>query len=120
MLLRASGDKENQSYNLAGVIDTDTDSGVAGGYWLRKLAEAVAHGDWIRLGHFRADAEDALGQQKVVDALVVASAFNGITRVADATGIPLDDNTAEITEDMRIATGIENFEYSVKSGRYDL
>ena len=33
--------------------------------------------------------------------LTVASAFNGITRIADATGIPLDPNTERSTEDLR-------------------
>jgi hypothetical protein len=51
---------------------------------------------------------------------VVASGFNGITRVADATGIPLDENTQQMTVDMRESTGIERFNYTEKSDRYDL
>jgi hypothetical protein len=61
-----------------------------------------------------------MGTQSMVDALVVASGFNGITRVADATGIPLDENTQQMTVDMRESTGIERFNYTEKSDRYDL
>ena len=60
-----------------------------------------------------------MGADQCVDALVVAAAFNGITRVADATGIPLDHNTDDATAAMREATGIERFHYSAKSVRYD-
>ncbi|MDA1076460.1 MAG: alkylhydroperoxidase-related (seleno)protein, partial [Proteobacteria bacterium] len=52
------------------------------------------------------------------DTLTVAAAFNGITRVADSTGIPLDDNTAEHTGDLRESTGIAQFAYEAKSTRY--
>jgi len=54
----------------------------------------------------------------MVDTLVVASAFNGITRVADATGIPLDDSTMLATAQLRKDTGIEEFDYAKKSARY--
>ena len=54
----------------------------------------------------------------MVDALVVASAFNGITRVADATGIPLDTNTAETTVDMRATVGLDAFDYGEKAARF--
>ena len=35
-----------------------------------------------------------------------------------ATGIPLDQNTADTTVDMREETGIQRFEYTEKSARY--
>ena len=53
-----------------------------------------------------------------MDALTVAAGFNAITRVADATGIPLDASTAAATADLRDATGIQAFEYGNKSARF--
>ena len=59
-----------------------------------------------------------MGAQETTDALVVAAAFNGITRVADATGIPLDETTATTTVELRASTGIDSFDYTEKSVRY--
>ena len=43
------------------------------------------------------------------DALLVAAGFNGITRVADSIGIPLEDHTASSTEALRATVGINAF-----------
>ena len=59
-------------------------------------------------------------KQQETDALVVAAAFNGFTRVADATGVPLDPHTAEKTVEMRKQADIHRFRYTEKSTRYDL
>ena len=60
-----------------------------------------------------------MSAQQVTDALVVASAFNGITRVADATGIPLTPIPQKQQSEMREQTGIQRFDYTEKSARYD-
>ncbi len=119
MLLRASGEKEGLSFNVSSVTAEDLDSGVPHGAHLRALTEAAIRGEWDALTDIRTKAAADMGEQAVVDALVVASAFNGITRVADATGIPLDENTALTTSTLREETGIQKFEYSAKSQRYD-
>ena len=84
------------------------------------MSDAAIHGDWAKLKVLRAQAAKTLGAQQMTDALVVAAAFNGITRVADATGIPLDPHTAATTQQMREQTGIQRFSYLEKSARYDL
>jgi hypothetical protein len=118
MLLRASGQFENGNYDVNSVTSDDIDPGVPHGEWLRALTEAAIRGDWLQLGNIRPQAEAAMGEQQTLDALTVAAAFNGITRVADATGIPLDQNTADTTVEMREETGIQRFEYTEKSARY--
>ncbi len=119
MLLRASSQLDQKDYDLQSVTDAHTDPGVAHGEHLRALTEATIRGDWLNLGPIRRRAEAAMGERCAVDALVVAAAFNGITRVADATGVPLDDNTAATTVSMRAETGIDDFAYAAKSARYD-
>ena len=84
------------------------------------MSDTAIHGDWAKLKVLRAQAAKTLGAQQMTDALVVAAAFNGITRVADATGIPLDPHTAATTAQMREQTGIQRFSYLEKSARYDL
>ena len=120
MLLRASGQSDQQDVDLNSVTDDHADSGVDFGHWLRSLTEATIQNRWDDLTTIRDQAGAAMGTQSMVDALVVASGFNGITRGADATGIPLDENTQQMTIDMRVSTGIERFNYAEKSDRYDL
>ncbi len=118
MLLRASGEHEQTEFNLNSVTDDQLDSGVPNSQHLRALTEASIRGDWLKLASIRAAADAAMGPQQAVDALVVAAAFKGITRVADATGIPLGHSTAEQTDQMRALTGIEQFDYAAKTERY--
>ena len=118
MLLRASGQREALSPNLASVTSDAADPGVPHGLHLRTLTEATIRGDWLRLPGAMAAARKQLTHQQVIDTLIVAAAFNGITRVADATGIPLDKHTAATTAELRNSTGIQQFEYGAKSTRY--
>lgn len=90
--------------------------------WLRQLTEAAITGTPSAadgLAELRNQAAQQMGEQQMVDALTVAAAFNGITKVADATGIPLDDSTAQRTAQMRQTTGINDYDYAVKSARWD-
>ena len=120
MLLSLSGDKTGKEYNLNAV---NTPSGLAGiedEHWIRLITELTMTKEWEQLSQTREEATQIIGEQKVVDTLVVASAFNGITRVADATGIPLDLDTEKNTAQMRTDTGIQSFNYDEKSARYNV
>ena len=119
MLLRASGQRENRNFNLNAVNEADSDPGVDHAGHLRLLTEAAIHSRWQELAAVRDEAAAAMGEQVMVDALTVAAGFNGITRVADATGIPLDPTTQKATGSMRAETGIDTFDYAAKSARYD-
>jgi hypothetical protein len=50
-----------------------------------------------------------MGEPAMVDAAAVIAGFNGITRIADATGIPLEDFKAEQSENWRATLGINQF-----------
>ena len=118
MLLRASGEQSGAEYDLNAVTSTTGDAGVEHESLLRELTEAAIENRWDDLDDVRRRATQTMGEQETVDALTVAAAFNGITRVADATGIPLDEHTAATTVEMRNATGIDHFDYAEKSARY--
>ena len=120
MLLSLSGDKTGKEYNLNAVNTPYGLAGVEDEHWLRLVTELTMTKDWEKLTNTREEAYRIIGEQKVVDTLVVASAFNGITRVADATGIPLDNDTEKNTAQMRKDTGIQSFSYDEKSTRYDV
>ena len=117
MLLRRSGEISEESYNLSGVLGDD-DVGVEDEGLLVAIAEAVFAGDPIDLAHLRAEAVRTIGAEKFVDAIGIASGFNGITKVANATGIPLDTKTEEVTASLRQQIGIDDYSESHKSSLY--
>ena len=117
-MLRVSSQNEGFNANLNAVTDLVEDPGVEHSEILRNLTEATINMKWNDLATYRTDAVEILGTQSTVDALAVACGFNGITRVADATGIPIDHYEDEIGRDVRSNIGLDSFDYSSKSARY--
>lgn len=117
-MLRVSSQNEGFNANLKAVTSENEDSGVLHSNLLRKLTESTILRRWDELDDLRKEAIDKLGVQATIDALSVASGFNGITRVADATGIPIDPYEDELGSYMRSGIGVNAFHYSEKSARY--
>ena len=108
-LLRASAKHKGVVVDLAAVTSGAGDAGVPHGRALIAFADAVIEGDETRIAGARAALLAAMGEAALVDAAGVAGLFNAIDRVADATGIPLEDWKAESTADVRAAIGIDAF-----------
>jgi hypothetical protein len=51
----------------------------------------------------------ALGADAMIDAAAVIGGFDGITRIADATGIPLETPKIEQTADLRGVLQLDEF-----------
>jgi len=85
------------------------DSGIPNAAILIEFAEAAVGADTARLDAARTAVIDAMGGAALSDAAGVAALFNAIDRVADATGIPLEEEKAEMTEGMRDQLGINAF-----------
>ena len=92
------------------MIDADIGVGVADAAVLLALADAVIAEDETAIPAARAAVIEAIGEAALVDAAAVIAGFNGITRIADATGIPLEDGKAEQTADWRAELGIDAFQ----------
>lgn len=119
MLLRRSGDKKNETYNLNVLTRVDEgEVGVPNEAFLLKIAEAVCAEDRGTLASIREEGKEILGEQALVDAIAVACGFNGITKVANATGIPLDEATENGTMQMRKDTKIDEYSDVHKSAVY--
>ncbi len=81
-------------------------SGVPHGDVLVAYAEAVLAGKKQAIAIARQNTIERLGDDATVDAAAVISAFNVVTRIADATGIPLDPISAPRTASLREELGL--------------
>ena len=86
------------------MIDGAGEIGVPHAALLLGFADAVIAGGAIAVQRDRVVA--ALGEAAVVDAAAVIAGFDGITRIADATGIPIEPAKAEETADLRSELGL--------------
>ena len=74
-----------------------------------EFAEAVIGEDDARLAGARERTRALLGDAGFVDAAGVVGLFDAIDRVADATGIPLEDEKAAVSKDIRADLGIDEW-----------
>lgn len=90
-------------------MDGPTATGVIGDKALLSLADAALARDDAALMQARAAVRSSLGEAALLDAAAVIGGFDGITRIADATGIPLEPAKAEQTTDFFDALRIGRF-----------
>jgi hypothetical protein len=76
---------------------------------LLAFADAIVAADAHALHHTRHGVLEAMGPEAMVDAAGVASNFERMVRIADATGIPLDDRMARASKEVREALELERF-----------
>lgn len=86
------------------------DAGVTAGAELLAFADAALLRDDAEVLRGRARVVAALGEPAMLDAAAVIAGFDGITRIADATGIPLEPAKAEQSADFRASLGIDRFQ----------
>ena len=108
MMLRASSQDLGDKLNLRAVVDSaGTDSGVPHSQVLVDFVDAALTGK-PELNTARVAVVDALGSDGVVDAAAVIGNFQRMTRIADATGIPVDDGTVAFTADIQALLELNN------------
>ena len=91
------------------LTDPTLPSGVAQGERLLAFADALVGEDDAALERERDALCAALGAEGLVDAAAVASNFERMVRIADATGIPLDAPVALAAADLPDALAIRGF-----------
>jgi hypothetical protein len=84
-------------------------SGVEHGNLLIAFAEALVGDDDVTLTHARHAVIEGLSPEAMVDAAGVASNFERMVRIADATGIQLDERMAVLSQKVRDALHLERF-----------
>ena len=84
------------------------DVGVPAGAELLAFATAV-HADEPELDRARRAVTAAVGADGLIEAAATITIFNGLVRVADGTGIQLDDGLDAYSADDRTRLGIDEF-----------
>ena len=87
----------------------DPASDVPHGGVLLAFADAVLSGDAAAIGAAGVAVRSAVGAEGLADAAAVIGGFDGITRIADAIGIPLEPEKVEATADFFAALDIGRF-----------
>jgi len=82
---------------------------VPAGLELTRLVEAALAEDETALSRARRAARHAVGGAGLVDAAAAIASFNAVVKIADGTGIPIEDWKAERTSDLRAALGIDDY-----------
>jgi len=108
-LLRESSKAKGEDYDLTLLTGAAGDGNIPHGALLVAFAEAVLGTDAARLAATRSDLRARIGAAALVDAAAIVATFNAIDRVADSTGIPIEDAKAVATADFRAALGINAF-----------
>lgn len=86
---------------MRALADPEVESGVPNGRALLAFADAAAGDDDAQLARAREALRAEMGDAGVADAAAVASNFERMVRIADATGIELGDWMESFTEDVR-------------------
>ena len=77
------------------------------GQALLEFGEAMLRGDARRRAGARQVIYRALGPAALVDAAAIVASFNAVVKVADGSGIPLEDFKIQATADLREELGLE-------------
>ncbi len=110
-MLRVSAQSTETNVDLQ-AVNGDAQAAAQGieyGAELLRFAEAVPGNDQLALAAARQQLLDAAGPAVVVDAAAVAANFQRMVRIADSTGIPIDDTSAELGQGVRAELGLERF-----------
>ena len=93
------------------------DVGVENGDALIAFAEAAVKGE--ALDELRVRLIEAVGAAGAGQAAATVAAFSGLVRVADGTGIPIDDGLASASVDIRKDLELFAFNGAANSSRVD-
>lgn len=111
-----SGKASGATVDLAAVNEpTGDDGGVAHGARLVAFTDAVMGDGDALLERERNALRAVLDDAAFVDTCATIGAFNVVDRIADATGIPLDDNLAKLSAEVREELGLARFASSANT-----
>ncbi len=117
MMLSLSVENQGKEVDLSGVVKgaDEVDERIPAGKVLARFAEAVVLGTEADVSAARGEVIEAVGPEGFVDAAAVIGSFERMVRIADGTGIPLDETTMMRSENIREELGINSFSTAVNT-----
>ncbi len=110
MLLRASGDHDQVEHDFDAIVSARGDAqSVPDAGLLSDYCDAAINGNPARLWATRERLLEALGAPALVDTAATVAIFNAVVKIADATGIPIEDYKIEPTRELRAQLGVDAF-----------
>lgn len=91
------------------------DAGIEHGAQLISFTEAVMGNDEETLQRERTALRALLTDEQFVDVAATIGAFNVVDRIADSTGIPLDEMMKPISADLRRELNLQRFASSANT-----
>ena len=113
MRLRVSGQQTGFDYQLQSIIEGDPKrSGLPNDIILNAFVESIFDRDISKINSARSAIVKEMGEQAMIDAAATIAAFNAYPRMADSTGIPLEDAKKKLTAEMCEELGMEKFQHN--------
>ena len=110
-MLRVSAKATNTTIDIQGISGDASAAaqGIEHGPELMRFAESLARRNEPELTAARKDLLEAAGPGVLVDAAGVAANFQRMVRIADSTGIPVDNLDNPLSQQIRADLGIDTF-----------
>ena len=90
-------------------MDGASESGVPDGALLVEFTDAVLGADEAHLAEVRSRLRALLGDEKLVDAAGAVASFNAVVKVADGTGLTVDefrkDSADQLRDELKLGFG---------------
>ena len=110
MALRGSAQKAGKQIDLRGVLGEHAEAcGIDNAPVLIAFVEAFIDRDAVALARARTVLVGEMGTDALIDAAAVAANFQRMVRIADATGIPLDEQMRKMTLDIQEQLGLRRY-----------
>ena len=108
-MLRASSEAAGLDVNLEATVGNEpAKSGLDHGELLLAFTEAVVRAT-DEVDSYRKELLATIGPEATGHAVATITAFSGLVRVADGTGIPIDDGLAAVSTAIRESLALDDF-----------
>ena len=108
MRLRVSGEHTGKDYKIDAVMRGEgAENDIPNGNLLNEFTEAIFTLDKERITRARERLIIEMGEQALIDSSATIAAFNAYPRMADATGIPLEDAKERASAELRKNLGLD-------------